>query len=263
MDTNELESPSLVYTLPPEGLVMPQQAQEVALWVFGGLAIVFAVWGLYLAAKNKSALPLILVIAAFLCCILEPITNVLGNIIHPPVGQIHAFAVEGHPVPWHIAIAYLPLFTFIIFPFYRSFTERTLTPAFWWKSALFVAIGFVALVHFFLQTGVWVYYGVHGLKFGYVSAAMLSANVAVLIGVPLIVYALLPALSGWKQWLVIPLMPCLASGIHTAVHAPAYMVLGQDTGSIAQWIIHAGVLVSFLCGILVIWSMLQLVYRES
>ena len=107
MSTENLLSPNLTYTLPPPDLLMPQAAQNVIVAVFDGGAVLLLLYAIYVACSRRSLLPVLFLIAGGFGVMLEPMADVLGNVIHPPLGQINAFQAEGHPVPWHIVLGYV------------------------------------------------------------------------------------------------------------------------------------------------------------
>lgn len=262
MNTANLVSPNLIHTLPPVDRIMPQQGQMIAMVVFGAMALVLTLYAIYVAFTHRSWLPVLFLVGGLLNTAVEPISNVLGNIIHSPVGQVNAFTSEGHPIPWYACFAHIVLVAVIGVLFFRKYVERTMTAAFWWKTVIVYAAIFVCTVHFFLKAGLWFYYGNHGLKIGEVSLAMLSSNIAALVIAPLMVYRLMPILKGWKQLIVVPLLPCVTTAIHTGVHLPAYTVLGQDTATLPTWVLHTGNLMSFGLGIMMLWIFINLVHNR-
>ncbi len=87
---------------------------------------------------------------------LEPMADVLGNVIHPPVGQIFAFQSKGHPVPWHIVLGYIWYYGMLNIFLFDRFVARSMTPALWWKIAAIVFIAVTAVEQIPIYFGVWV-----------------------------------------------------------------------------------------------------------
>lgn len=261
MSNAALMSPNLTYTLPPPNLVMPQGAQEIIIAVFGGGAVFLVAYALYQAWSRKSWMPVLFLIAGGFSVMLEPMADVLGNVIHSPVGQFNAFQAEGHPVPWHIVVGYVWYYGSLNIILFDRFIARTMTPALWWKTAFWSALAVTAVEQVPIYYGLWVYYGEHAFRVGVMPLAMASANAASVMIPSLLIYRLMPILKGWKQLLVLALVPCTVIGTHAGASVPSYTALGQDTATMPFWILQAGTLLTAGFSLMLIWLGISLVHN--
>jgi hypothetical protein len=262
MSSEHLVSPNLAYTLPPPGLVMPQGAQELIIAVFGGGAVLLVLYAFYMAYSRRTWLPVLFLIAGGFSVMLEPMADVLGNVIHSPVGQVNAFQAEGHPVPWHIVVGYVWYYGTLNIMLLDKFLARSMTPALWWKTAIWSALAVTAVEQIPIHYGLWVYYGEHAFRVGVMPLAMAAANAASVMIPSLLVYRLMPILEGWKQLLVLALVPCTVIGTHAGASVPSYTTLGQDTAAIAFWILQAGTLLTTGFSLMLIWLGINLVHNR-
>lgn len=260
MTTNALPAPDLRYTLPPPDLLMPQQGQELILLIFGGGAVLLALYVIALSLRRRSWLPLLFLAGGGFSVMLEPIADVLGNVIHAPGGQIMAFQAEGHPVPWHVVVGYIWYYGTLNVMLFDRFRAGTMTPALWWKTALWSSLAVTAVEQIPIYYGIWVYYGAHPFRVGLMPLAMAAANAASVMVSSMLVYRLMPVLTGWRQWLVPLMVPCFVVGSHTGASVPSYIMLGQDTAAMPFWLLQAGTLLTTLYSFGLIWLGIALLH---
>jgi hypothetical protein len=255
-------SPDLTYTLPPPNLVMPHTVQEVIIVTFVGGAALLAVYAAYLAVTRRSWLPMLFLLAGMFSIMLEPLADVLGNVIHPPIGQDFAFQAKGHPIPWHITLAYIWYYGMLNIFLFDRFRTRTMTPATWWKVAAITGVAVTIVEQAPIYFGAWVYYGEHGIKLGLMPLSMAAANCASVMIPSLLIYRLWPILKGWRQLLVLALVPCVVVGTHTGASVPSYLALGQDTASTPHWILQGASLLTAGFSVMLIWLGIALVHNR-
>ena len=260
MNNETLTAPNLQYTLPDHTLVMPQQAQEITLWIFGGATVILCIYAIYLSAARRNWLPILFLFGGLFSILLEPLADVMGNAHHPPIGMDFVFGAEGHGVPLHVFIAYVWYFGFLNICLYDRMVAGTMTPALWWKTAFWTAVSVTAVEQIPIYYGVWVYYGTHPFKIGLMPLAMAAANMASVIVPSLVIYRLMPILKGWKQLLVLGLVPATVVGAHTGASIPSYIALGQDTESIPYWILQAGTALTAIFAVMITWLVIGLVH---
>jgi hypothetical protein len=183
-------------------------------------------------------------------------------VIHAPTGQITAFQAEGHPVPWHIVIGYVWYYGTLNILLYDRFVARSMTPALWWKTALWSALGVTAVEQIPIHFGLWVYYGEHAFRVGLMPLAMAAANAASVMIPSLLVYRLMPMLKGWRQLLVLALVPCTVIGTHAGASVPSYTTLGQDTAAVPFWLLQVGTLLTTGFSVMLIWLGINLVHNR-
>ena len=260
MSTEALVAPNLTYTLPPPGIVMPQDGQQIILAIFGGGAVLLVLYAMYQAWTRKSWLPVLFLFAGGFSVMLEPMADVWGNVIHAPVGQWMAFQAEGHPVPWHIVLGYVWYYGLPNIILFDRFVARSMTPSLWWKTAFWSAIAVTAVEQIPIYFGLWVYYGVHAINLGIMPLSMAAPNAASVMIPSLLIYRLMPILKGWRQLLVLALVPCLVVGTHTGASIPSYLTLGQDTEHVPFWLLQAGTLITTGFSLMLIWLGINLVH---
>lgn len=260
MNANELPLPNLRYTLPPPDLLMSQTGQQWIVAIFGGAAVLLALYVAALSWRKRSWLPLLFLVGGGCSVMLEPIADVLGNVIHAPRGQWMAFAAEGHPVPWHIVVGYVWYYGTLNVLLFDRFRDGTMTPALWWKTALWSSVAVTAVEQIPIYFGLWVYYGVHPIYLGLMPLSMAAANAASVMVASMLIYRLMPLLNGWRQLLVPLMVPCFVVGAHTGASVPSYITLGQDTAAAPFWLLLAGTVLTTLYSIGLIWLGIALLH---
>jgi hypothetical protein len=254
-------SPDLTYTQPTVDAVMPATPQLVCLLFFGGFTVLLTVYALYLSLTRRSWLPVLFVLAGLLTVLLEPIADVMGNAIHSPVGQNNAFTTNGHPIPWHIVLAYPWYFGAAQVLLFGRFQKQNIRASFWWKVFAVSFVAVTAVEQIPLAYHLWVYYGYQPHKIGMMPIWMSAANTASVLVPAIVVYRLFPVVQkGWKQLLVLGLVPAFAMGGHAAAGLPIYNALGLRTEdpSTHPWIQLASVATVAL-SILVVWACITMI----
>lgn len=257
-----LNSPDLSYVLPPADLVMPQVAQHWMIIAFGGMAAALGLYALYLSITRRSALPLLFLFGGLFTVMLEPVADVMGNAIHPPVGQDNVFTVEGHPIPLHIVLAYFWYFGATQILLFDRFVAQTITPGFWWKTFWVSLVAVVAVEQIPLYYGVWTYYGPHAFKIGLMPVSMIFPNVASVMIPALVAYRLMPLLTGWRQVLVLPLIPAAAMAGHAGGGLPSYNAQGLSMDMISPLMVNLGGIATIIFSVLLVWVAIKIVYNQ-
>ena len=245
----------LAHTHPPD-LVMPAMPQLVTTLLYGAGAVGFMVYALWFARRERSLLPLIYVIGAWLTIFLEPVVDLLGNAVHPQTGQFHFVTSNGHPVPWAVFVGYVWYFAGTPLLCYQMFRDRSLTTDVVWKLFAGVVICAAIVEQIPLYFGVWVYYGEQPMKFGFMPVWWIFANTAAVLVPFVMIYKLFPRLVGWRQWLVAGLMPSGAFMGHAAAGWPMYNALGTQTETLSPLILYGASVASIALSILVVWAVM-------
>jgi len=246
----------LVHTQPPSDLLMPALSQLLTTAVYGVGAVFFIGYALWLARRERSSLPLLFLAGALLTIFLEPVVDLLGNAVHPQIGQLNLLTTNGHPVPWAVLIGYVWYFAAAPLLCWRQLQERSLTREFVWKAFATVVASAAIVEQIPLAFGVWVYYGEQGLKLGLMPAWWIFANTAAVMVPFLLLYKLLPQLQGWRQALVPLLMPMGAFMGHAGAAWPMYNVLGTDTVNLSPLLLHGTSLASIGLSLLLVWAVM-------
>lgn len=243
----------LAHTAAPEGLLMPALPQLVTTVAYGIGALAFLAYAVVLASRERSALPLLFILGALLTIFLEPVVDLLGNAVHPQIGQYHLLTTNGHPVPWAVLIGYVWYFAAAPLLGWRLMLERRLTQAMVWKAFAVVAVTAAIVEQIPLHFGVWHYYGEQPLKIGYMPVWWIVANTTAVIVPFLLIYKLFPRLTGLRQWLVVGLIPSGAFMGHAAAGWPMYNILGTQTEVIAPVLLVGASVASIALALMTVW----------
>ncbi|MFY1621478.1 hypothetical protein [Micromonospora sp. WMMD736] len=254
-----MESPDLTQPLPDPTWVMPSPAGEILLAIFGGGAAIFVAYCAWLALRKRSALPLLFALAGLFSIMLEPIADTLGNVQHRPVGQISAFVVDGQPIPWAIVLGYIWYFGLALVLMWRKAEERTMTPKLWARSAVFAFAAVLLVEQIPIALDLWEYYGHQPLVLGFMPIDMAIANMVSVMLPAIVIYKIWPMLHGWKQLLVLPLVPICVVGGHTAAAAPAYMLINANPDA-PMWLVHFAGVVTTVFAVLIVWFAVRLLH---
>jgi hypothetical protein len=242
---------------------MPHTGQIVTLVVFGGMSLALLVYALWLCRSRRSVLPVLFFFGGWATLLLEPVADVMGNAVHSQIGQYEAFSVKGHPVPWHIVLVYPAYFGAVPILLYDRFRAQNIPKNWWWRVVGVSAIGVTAIEQLPLHFHLWHYYGPHGLSIGYMPIMMIFPNIASVVVPALVIYKLMPILTGWRQLVVLGLMPAAAMGAHAAAGVIGYDLLGQNTYTLNKVLLQAGAFATVALALLVIWGTLEVVYARS
>lgn len=248
------------FTKPPLQSVMPQQAQDICFDLFAGGAVLLVLWGIYLAISRKSWLPIVILIGAQCSFLLEGPADVMSNALYPPIGQHVAHVVKGHTVAWFVVPVYIWYVGLLPLSLYDQFINRTLPYSAWAKVALATVVGVAAIEQIPVHYGLWMYYGVQPLKIGLMPLWLIAANVACVIVPGVMIYRLVPAFTGWKQLLFIPLMPAACAMGHAGAGIVMYNILGGNTETMPLWILYAGTVATVIFSAVVSWVFVAWAY---
>ncbi|MDT4817056.1 hypothetical protein FQZ97_501230 [compost metagenome] len=245
-----------LYTQPPAGLIMPATAQLWTTLIYGVGALLFVFLAIRLALRERSVLPLLMILGAALTVYLEPVVDVLGNAVHPQMGQFNLLTTNGHPVPWAVLVGYLWYFAACPLLCYSMLKQRTLSQRFVWGAFASVVGGAAVVEQIPLHFGVWVYYGEQLPKLGFMPIWWIFANAAAVLVPFILIYKLFPMLSGHRQWLLVPLMPSGAFMGHAAAGWPMYNLLGTDTTALPEIALYLGTLSTVALSLLMVWLLM-------
>ena len=252
-----IQTRNMSYTQPPAGLLMPAVPQNVTTIIYGIGAVAFVLYALYLCYRHRSALPILFVCGALLTIYLEPVVDVLGNALHPQIGQLNLLTTNGHPVPWAVLIGYVWYFSGALLLCYGKLRSRSITPAFIWKIYAAVILGAAIVEQIPLSYGVWVYYGYQPHKIGLMPAWWIFSNTSAVLVPFIMVYKLFPLLRGWRQLLVLGLMPTVSFMGHSAAGWPMYNAIGTNTATFPHLAIQIASIGSIALSIMIVWAMMK------
>jgi hypothetical protein len=246
------------YTQPPV-YSMPPTAELIYLTFAGIAAALVALYALYLAVTRRTAFPLLICAGAFLTVLLEAPADILGNAVHSQLGQRNAFTVKGAPVPWGVVLTYGSYAATLPVLLFDRIKAQSLTPRFWWKTyaASLLAVGAVEQipVHF----GLWHYFGYQPFKIWEMPISMIFANAACVVVPALMVYRLYPILTGWRELLVVGLIPIGTMAGWAAASLAIINALGTDTEA-NHGIVQMAAFATIGLSLLVTWAAITIVH---
>jgi hypothetical protein len=211
-----------VYSMPPTG--------ELIYLIFAGIAATLvALYALYLAVTRRTAFPLLICAGAFLTVLLEAPADVLGNAVHSQLGQRNAFTVRGAPVPWGVVLTYGFYAATLPVALFDRIKAQSLTPRNWWMIYGVGLLGVCGIEQIPVHFGLWHYFGYQPFKVWEMPISMIFANAACVLVPVLLVYKLYPVLTGWRQLLVVGVIPTGTMAGWAAASLAIVNALGTDT----------------------------------
>jgi len=219
------------YPLPPTDLVMPATVQEVALWMAAAALAGFMIYAIRQALQQRSALPVLYLVAGFCTVLLEPLVTHMGHAIHPEIGQIVLFKVADRAIPLHIALIYSFYFGGVYMVLLPRIFRNEMTRAAVWKSYLAVCVLAYLIELAPVQFGLWVYYDTQALWIWKGGMPLFWTFVnAGCIFFPMALMKLMQPLTGLKQILVVPLSLIGAAMGHFGAGVPFYNATNSNAG---------------------------------
>jgi hypothetical protein len=241
-----------VYYMPPTA--------ELAYLIFAGVAATLvSLYALYLAVTRRTAFPLLICAGAFLTVLLEAPADVLGNAVHSQLGQRNAFTVKGAPVPWGVVLTYGFYAATLPVVLFDRIKGQTLTPRFWWNIYAASLLAVCAVEQIPVHLGLWHYYGYQPFKIWEMPVSMVFANAACVLVPALLVYKLYPILTGWRQLLVVGLVPAGTMAGWAAASLAIINALGTDTQA-NRGIVQIAAIATIGLSLLVSWAAITIVH---
>jgi hypothetical protein len=241
-----------IYHMPPTG--------ELVYLIFAGIAATLVVlYALYLAVTRRTVFPLLICVGAFFTVLLEAPADVLGNAVHSQIGQRNAFTVKGAPVPWGVVLTYgfyaatLPVLLF------DRIKAQSLKPRNWWMIYGVGLLGVCGIEQIPVHFGLWHYFGYQPFKVWEMPISMIFANAACVLVPVLLVYKLYPILTGWRQLLVVGLIPSGTMAGWAAASLAIVNALGTDTQA-NHGIVQIAAIATVGLSLLVAWTSITIVH---
>lgn len=250
METATLD---LAYSMPPAGLVMPHTVELYVTSWFAVLAVATALYAGYKSLARRTWVPVLMLLGGLFTVLLEAIADPMIKVTHPAQGQMNAFVANGVPVPVYVVLAYFSYYGTMSILLYDRIMAQTIDARTWWKLTAVTAVMLVVGESLFTWLGLFVFYGRHPLWIGPMPLWFEAANTASVMLPALLLYRFVPLLKGWRQLLILFIVPVAACGAHFATGAPGYNVLGADTGDLPRWLIEVSGLATIGFGMLTIW----------
>ncbi|BBZ78574.1 hypothetical protein MANY_39110 [Mycolicibacterium anyangense] len=199
--------------------------------------------------RDRSPLPLYLFAAGALTVFFEPYPDLLGAAVFPEVDQVPWISTFGRMIPMYIGLTYMfywaPAWLAILPQFQRGLSTRR----FWTICAtMLAATCAIELVP--LHFGLWTYYGEQPFRVGGFPLWWAFINGHSFIASAVILVLLLRVLPKNRQFLIIPVMPAVVLGTHTAGAMVGFSTVSSTSNST---ITTAGTLGAMAFTVLLCW----------
>ena len=184
--------------------------------------------------RHRSPLAMFLFVGGALTVLIEPFPDVLGRARFAQLDRIKWTGALDSQIPMYIGLVYMfylaPAYVLLLDAFQKGITRRTFG---------IVCAALVGGATVFevtpLHYDLWRYYGSQGLKVGKFPIWWGFVNGQGLIATAVVLFGLLKLLPERRQFLIVPLMPPIFLGVHTAGSFFAYLTVGTTTNSTATF----------------------------
>ncbi|HET9517246.1 MAG TPA: hypothetical protein VFO77_05940 [Actinoplanes sp.] len=228
---------------------MPEGLQAGLIVVLGVAAVVVALVIVQTAVRDRSPIPVLVLLGALLCVAYEPIGDMLVLAYYPELGQITWVTLFGRGIPVFIGLMYVGYIAPFVLLFEhlhrRGFTIRS-----WWTLWAGTAGAIVVIEIVVMRFGdAWVYYGSQRLVVAGLPLWTPITYASFLLAIACGVHGLAARLRPGDRWLIVPAVPALLAGAHVSTSLPAAAALYSTSDAT---LILAGALGSVAaCGTLV------------
>jgi hypothetical protein len=211
------------------------------------------------ALRNRSPLALFLFVGGALTVFIEPFPDMLGRARFAQVDRIKWVGALDSQIPMYIGLVYMfylaPAYVLLLDAFRRGITGRQFGVV-----CAAMAGGAVAFEYLPMHYDLWRYFGSQGLQIGDGVVWWGFANSHGIIGTAVVLSLLLKVLPERREFLIVPLMPPIFLGVHSAGAFFAYLTVGTTTNSTATFI---GTLATDLVCCAFFWIYSQVVCTET
>ena len=243
---------SVPWPIPPEATI-PEPLQTIVLSLAAIGAATILVFGVIMAFKRRSAVPVLMVLGGFTSIMMETVVTYLGHAIHPVSGQIMLFEMAGRAIPWHIALGYMAGFGLFYLCLYPAFVEGRLQSQQIWMTCLITAACYFVGEAYPVSHGLWIYYdyqpmwlwhGTAPLTWNFLNACCMMVSATV-------IFVALPYLKTLpSQLLILLLAPAGAYMGHMGAGFPMYNAMNS---TLPHWVIEVSGALSIFLALVIIW----------
>ncbi len=184
------------------------------------------------ALARRSALPLYLFVGGALTGWIEPFIDTMGHAIFAQQDRIAWTSSFGRHIPAYIGLTLM----FYVAPAYLALLtvfQRGIAP----RAFALLCGGIVAATFLFefvpLHYDLWRYYGPQGLQLGQMPLWWGFVNAQGLVGTAVVVHLLRKQLPERSLALLVPLLPAVFLGVHTAGAVFGYLAINSTTSAVA------------------------------
>jgi hypothetical protein len=207
------------------------------------------------ALRNHNPLAVFLWVGGALTVFIEPFPDMLGRARFAQVDRIKWVGALDSQIPMYIGLVYMfylaPAYVLLLDAFKKGITRRQFGLV-----CGAMAVGAVAFEFVPMHYDLWRYFGSQGLQIGDGVVWWGFANSHGIIGTAVVLSLLLKVLPERRHFLIVPLMPPIFLGVHSAGAFFAYLTVGTTTNSTATFF---GTLATDLMCCLFFWLYSQIV----
>ncbi|MFL0293016.1 hypothetical protein ACJH6J_18460 [Mycobacterium sp. SMC-18] len=188
--------------------------QWIATLLTFGLAVSVLAWTIVVCRRNRQWWPMFVLASGTATCLMEPLFDHLYGLWFREQGQWNLYTTFGSHQPVWVPAAYLSFYggatVFIARTIAKTPTKRTV----WKMYAAIVVMAIVAELTYISVLGVYDYQDRQPfVVFGYPIFLAFTNAMSALVG-GILVYRMVPALGGWRNLYLIPVVPmAFASGL--------------------------------------------------
>ena len=209
------------------------------------------------AVVHRSPLPLYLFAGGALTCFIEPFIDTLGHAIFAQEDRISWTSSFGRHIPAYIGLTLMfyvaPAYVWLLTTIEKGVTRRE------WGTLCAVLVTTTFVFEFVpLHYDLWQYYGPQGLQVGEAPLWWGFTNAHGLIGTAVLLHLLLKVIPRDRLVVLVPLMPALFLGVHTAGSTFGYLGLNSTTSKTAA---YAGTVATCLLCSVFFWLYSKVVCR--
>ncbi|WP_162460708.1 MULTISPECIES: hypothetical protein [unclassified Mycolicibacterium] len=201
--------------------------------VFTPVAIGIVAWCAWLAWRDRTPLPLWLLLSSALCIFIEPLGDAVGGIYLPKEAPVQLLTLFGRPMPLmdiYIWIGMAPTFYLVYRLIERGAPLKTLAIV---AGALGIAevVGEAA----FVRTGSMLYYSNHALVFG-LPVSTIVQNVGLCLVAPVALHLLMPYIHGIRWAIFLTFCPSIVIAYIFPTTLLSYIGINNDVPAWLGWV---------------------------
>lgn len=213
---------------PPFDAVMPEsEGMITVIWACFALAsIAYCTWR---AIRDRSALPLAIVIGTSLAMFAEALVIQDMHCWYPAVGQMTAWVANGQSIPVFVPFAYVFFFAPWILMLMDAFAKGMSRRQFWtaYIIAVFGVLGYEAVG---MLSDSWMYYGYQPLTVGGFPLFWAVLNPTLIVIPAVILFRTRHLLKGWAALLAVTgFLAAQVTGLEFLLGYPYYAAINTST----------------------------------
>ena len=204
---------------------MPAGLQDGLLVVLGAGALVAVGLSVWIARRERTPVPVLVLLGALLCVAYEPIGDMMVLAYYPERGQVTWVELFGREIPVFIGLMYLCY----IGPFllgFEALRRRGFTTRIWWSLWAGTAAAIVVIeIAVMSIDAAWLYYGPQRTVVADLPVWTPITYVSFLFTIAAGVHLLATRLPARDRWLIVPAVPALLAGAHVITALPGAAAL--------------------------------------